>query len=79
MDVSGIEIPELKPEGMEEAIECYALLVMNRGILPKAAEAISAVAFHAISLPEGLGSLTLSHPQWFRTTRPWRTTSSRRS
>ena len=60
MNVSGIEIPELKPEGMEEAIECYALLVMNRGILPKAAEAISAVAFHAISLPEGLGSLTLS-------------------
>ncbi len=60
MNVSGIEIPELKPDGLEEAIECYALLVMNRGILPKAAEAISAVAFHAISLPEGLGSLTLS-------------------
>jgi hypothetical protein len=60
MNVSGIEIPELKPDGMEEAIECYALLALNRGILPKAAEAISAVAFKTISLPEGLGSLTLS-------------------
>ncbi|HEY3419668.1 MAG TPA: hypothetical protein VGK23_03865 [Methanomassiliicoccales archaeon] len=60
MNVSGIEIPELKPEGMEEAIECYALLVMNRGILPKAAEALSALAFQAIPLPQGLGSLTLS-------------------
>jgi hypothetical protein len=60
MNVAGIEIPELKPDGMEEAIECYALLVMNRGILPKAAEALSTLAFQAIPLPQGLGSLTLS-------------------
>lgn len=60
MNVSGIEIPELKPDGLEEAIECYALLALNKGILPQASQAISAVAFKAISLPEGLGSLTLS-------------------
>ncbi|MGB9175567.1 MAG: hypothetical protein WCB46_02380 [Methanoregula sp.] len=60
MNVAGIEIPELKPDGMEEAMECYALLALNRGILPKVADAISAVAFRAISLPGSLGSLTLS-------------------
>jgi len=60
MNVSGIEIPELKPDGMEEAIECYALLALNRGILPKAGEAVSAVAFNVIDLPESMGSLTLS-------------------
>jgi hypothetical protein len=60
MNVAGIDIPELKPDGMEEAIECYALLALNRGILPKASEAISALAFKTISLPQGLGSLTLS-------------------
>jgi hypothetical protein len=60
MNVTGIEIPELKPDGMEEAIECYALLALNRGILPKIGEAISAIAFHAIDLPDSMGSLTLS-------------------
>jgi hypothetical protein len=60
MNVAGIEIPELKPEGMEEAIECYALLALNRGILPKVGDAIAAVAFHAINLPQGMGSLLLS-------------------
>jgi hypothetical protein len=60
MNISGIEIPELKPDGMEEAIECYALSALNRGILPKVADAVSSLAFNSIHLPEGMGSLTLS-------------------
>jgi len=60
MNVSGIEIPGLKPDGMEEAIECYALLALNRGILPKIGDAISSIAFDTIDLPDSMGSLTLS-------------------
>ncbi len=60
MNVSGIEIPELKPDGMEEAIECYALLALNRGILPKIGDAISSIAFDTIDLPDSMGSLSLS-------------------
>lgn len=60
MNISGIEIPELKPDGMERAIECYALSALNQGILPKVADTISSLAFNSIHLPEGMGSLTLS-------------------
>lgn len=60
MNVSGIEIPELKPDGLMEMIECYALLTLNRGILPQIAQAISSVAFHTINIPDSMGSLTIS-------------------
>lgn len=60
MKVSGIEVPELKPDSLEKIIECYSLFTLNQGILPKIADAISALAFNAISLPKSLGSLTVS-------------------
>jgi hypothetical protein len=55
MNVSGIEIPELKPDSMETAIECYALLALNRGILPKIGDAISSLVFNSIQLPDSIG------------------------
>lgn len=60
MNVSGIEIPQLKPDGLVDAMECYALLALNKGILPKISQAVSAIAFHSINLPDSMGSLTLS-------------------
>jgi len=60
MNISGIEIPELKPDSMETAIECYALLALNRGILPKIGDAISSLVFNSIQLPDTIGSITLS-------------------
>lgn len=60
MKISGIEIPELKPDSLEKMIECYSLCTLNQGILPKITDAISALAFNAISLPKSLGSLTFS-------------------
>ncbi len=60
MEISGIEIPELKPDSLEKIIECYSLFTLNQGILPKITDAISALVFNAISLPKSLGSLTFS-------------------
>lgn len=60
MKISGIEIPELKPDSLEKVIECYSLFTLNQGILPKITDAISALVFNAISLPKSLGSLTFS-------------------
>jgi hypothetical protein len=60
MKISGLEIPELKPDSLEKIIECYSLFTLNQGILPKITDAISALVFNSISLPKGLGSLTFS-------------------
>lgn len=60
MNISGIEIPELKLEGLEKMIGCYALLTLNQGIFPQIMDAISTLAFNAINLPKSMGSLTIS-------------------
>jgi hypothetical protein len=60
MNVSDIEIPELAPAGMEEALKCYALYTLNQGIIPGIAKTISQLAFSSIALPNNMGSLTLS-------------------
>lgn len=60
MNISDIEIPELKLEGLEEMIGCYALLTLNQGIFPQIMDAISTFAFNAINLPKSMGDLTIS-------------------
>jgi len=60
LGVDGIEIVDLCPEGLENSIECYALLALNHGILPLIGETISNVAFDFIDLPDGLGTLRVS-------------------
>ncbi|HEX7033094.1 MAG TPA: hypothetical protein VF172_08855 [Nitrososphaera sp.] len=49
--VDGIEIVDLKPEGLENAIECYAGLVLNRGLLPPISEFASKLAFGLFEIP----------------------------
>jgi hypothetical protein len=49
--VDGIEIVDLKPEGLENAIECYARLVLNRGLLPPISEFASKLAFGLFEIP----------------------------
>lgn len=58
--VDGIEIVDLKPEGLENAIECYALLAINQGILPPLTQSISALAFGVIDLPDSMGKIQVS-------------------
>ena len=60
MGVDGIEIVDLKPEGLENSLECYALLALNQGILPVIGDTISNVAFDFINLPDSLGNLRVS-------------------
>jgi hypothetical protein len=60
LGVDGIEIVDLRPEGLENSIECYSLLALNQGILPVVGEAISNVAFDVINLPDSLGQLRVS-------------------
>ncbi len=58
--VNGIEIVDLKPEGLENSIECYALLALNQGIIPPLAESISNTAFGIINIPGSLGKIHAS-------------------
>ncbi|MGI0006058.1 MAG: hypothetical protein ACREAO_02960 [Nitrososphaera sp.] len=58
--VDGIEIVDLKPEGLENAIECYALLALNQGILPPLGASISQLAFGVFDLPEDKGEIQVS-------------------
>lgn len=58
--VDGIEIVDLKPEGLENSIECYALLALNQGIIPPLASSISNLAFNFIDLPDDMGKLKVS-------------------
>ncbi|NOJ30067.1 MAG: hypothetical protein DA328_07865 [Nitrososphaeraceae archaeon] len=52
LKTDNIEIVDLKPEGLENAIECYAKLVLNHGIFPPVARYISKLAFGLIELPK---------------------------
>lgn len=58
--VDGIEIVDLKPEGLENSIECYALLALNQGIIPPLADSISTVAFDMIDIPDNMGKIRVS-------------------
>jgi hypothetical protein len=59
-NVDGIEIVDLKPQGLENSLECYALLALNQGIIPPLATSISNLAFGVIDLPEDMGKLRVS-------------------
>ena len=58
--VDGIEIVDLKPEGLENAIECYARMVLNHGIFPPVSKYISKLAFDLIDIPEIEGEVEVS-------------------
>ena len=59
-EVLGIDIPELAPPGIDKALECYALVALNDGILPTVGNSISTIAFGLINLPGGLGDIQVS-------------------
>lgn len=59
--LDGLEIVDLAPEGLENSLECYFLLVVNNVILPQVNEAISELLFGVIELGES-GSMTISSP-----------------
>lgn len=56
-NISGIEIPEIKPDGMVEAVECYALVALNQGILPKFMDIVSTFVFNLIKIPPDIGDI----------------------
>jgi hypothetical protein len=61
--IDDIEIVDLKPDGLENSIECYALLALNNGIIPPLADSISNLAFNIIDLPQNMGKLRVSGSQ----------------
>ncbi len=50
LDVNKIEIVDVTPRGLENGIECYLLLVLEKGILPQALQGISELLFSPLSL-----------------------------
>ncbi|WPP52763.1 hypothetical protein [Catalinimonas niigatensis] len=61
LKLNNLEIVDLTPEGLENSLECYFLLVANHSIFPKVNEAISKLLFDVITLGD-LGSLSFSAP-----------------
>jgi len=55
-----IEIVDLKPQGLENAIECYAKSVLNHGIFPHVADIVSNLTFGIIDIPPSTGNLQVS-------------------
>ncbi len=49
MKVTGIEIQDLEPTGLENAIECYIKQVLDYAVLPKMKMAVSDLVFNAKS------------------------------
>jgi hypothetical protein len=58
--VDGIDIVDLKPDALENIINCYALLALNQGILPNVGRAASNLAFVPFNIPGNLGSILMS-------------------
>jgi hypothetical protein len=48
--IDGIEIPEIRPLGLEHSIECYAKTTLALGILPKLKLALNALVFNIANL-----------------------------
>ncbi|MEK6480351.1 hypothetical protein WJR50_22600 [Catalinimonas sp. 4WD22] len=61
LTLDGLEIVDLEPEGLENSLECYFLLVANNVIFPQVNEAVSSMLFGVFELGE-LGSLSFSAP-----------------
>ena len=60
LKIEGLEIVDLKPQGLENAIECYAKSVLNHGIFPHVAEIISKLTFGIITIPPSNGNFQVS-------------------
>lgn len=50
LDMENIEIEDISPRGMENAIECYSRLILERTVLPQVLPAISELLFSPVSL-----------------------------
>jgi len=62
--VDGIDLVDIKPDAIENMIECYALLALNQGILPSIGQMISKFAF-SIRFRQIWGQLSSLHPHLF--------------
>lgn len=54
--LEGLEVVDIKPEGLENSLECYLRLLIQLVVLPKASIAIQAVMFDLLNL----ATITLS-------------------
>jgi hypothetical protein len=63
--LEGLEIVDIRPEGMENALECYVAAVLRVGILPKARIAVDTMAFELgsfMTLTAGLTPISSNVP-----------------
>ena len=63
--LEGIEIVDIRPEGLENALECYVAAVLRVGILPKARIAVDTMAFELgefMTLTAGLTPISSNVP-----------------
>jgi hypothetical protein len=55
--IDGVDIVEIKPDGLEEALVCYLRLVLELVLLPRLAFPVEAFVFHTL---KGMPSIALS-------------------
>lgn len=63
--LDGLEIVDIRPEGLENALECYIAAVLRVGILPKARIAVDTMAFELgefMTLTAGLTPISSNVP-----------------
>ena len=58
-DSTGLEIVDIKPDGLEAALECYLTVVLRLGVLPKL---ITLIGKSVLGLLEDLPGITISAP-----------------
>ena len=70
LDIDGIELKDLAPEGLENSIECYMRILMDRVILPQVADAVSENIFRMQEIPSLEGEGTMGSIQISAATQP---------
>jgi hypothetical protein len=51
IEIDGLELVNIEPKGIENSIECYIYLLLDRVILPQLSDAISEIAFRLHEFP----------------------------
>ncbi|GGZ02040.1 hypothetical protein ACFFTM_08520 [Pseudoduganella plicata] len=62
LELDGLEIADIKPAGLEGAVECYLIAMLKGAILPQLVLALQAVPIHTLGLTAVTPSLSAGLP-----------------
>jgi hypothetical protein len=62
MEVDGLDIVQIQPSGLEEAVECYLIAMLKGAILPGIVLALQTIPIHSLGLTSVTPTLTAGLP-----------------